>query len=505
MPHDPHTMAMVPYQPPPMTPMQQATVVARKRMRSDDDETAHLMPYARRMKLDMDPRFGGAVSQHMMLASAALESPIAACVALVQPYFKTIKIAREPSNFSVAGTATVEHLVGDLDDDDEEHTMMVPGGDHRSASSSSSASKLPVPIINFYDHVPPNVAVPQYRNPNYPYAPRHPFRVCILGPTGSGKTNILLNLVKNCGNFDYIHGLVETPGEILYETGRAIFGPNRFIVSNKWDECIPDMSRIPDNSPLQRLVFFDDKAVADTQTKNRMKKFIEICRKKNISFAILSHQWFGSTLKFLRDNCNLLFIKSVSNMDELHEILRTKNVMGIDKDVLEDMYHEAVDAGHFLNMTLDKTCEPGQRARIGFNLNTKNLQPKRDNSNGSNSGRGRGGKKRSRSTARTTSSSSSYRGGPIIEEVPDDEDDGSSSSSDDDEEQRKRIRIMSLDPFTAMLERRFPPPPPPPPTRKRARSTSRRGRAPAATKRRRKAPAAMMPYHRPRPLLIGYT
>ena len=34
-------------------------------------------------------------------------------------------------------------------------------------------------------------------NPNWPYIPDHPYRILIIGGSGSGKTNLLLNLIKN--------------------------------------------------------------------------------------------------------------------------------------------------------------------------------------------------------------------------------------------------------------------------------------------------------------------
>ena len=34
-------------------------------------------------------------------------------------------------------------------------------------------------------------------NPNWPYIPDHPYRILIIGGSGSGKTNVLLNLMKN--------------------------------------------------------------------------------------------------------------------------------------------------------------------------------------------------------------------------------------------------------------------------------------------------------------------
>ena len=34
-------------------------------------------------------------------------------------------------------------------------------------------------------------------NPNWPYIPDHPYRILITGVSGSGKTNVLLNLIKH--------------------------------------------------------------------------------------------------------------------------------------------------------------------------------------------------------------------------------------------------------------------------------------------------------------------
>ena len=32
---------------------------------------------------------------------------------------------------------------------------------------------------------------------NWPYIPDHPYRILIIGGSGSGKTNVLLNLIEN--------------------------------------------------------------------------------------------------------------------------------------------------------------------------------------------------------------------------------------------------------------------------------------------------------------------
>ena len=42
-------------------------------------------------------------------------------------------------------------------------------------------------------------------NPNWPYIPDHPYRILIIGGSGSGKTNTLLNLVNNQSDIDKIY------------------------------------------------------------------------------------------------------------------------------------------------------------------------------------------------------------------------------------------------------------------------------------------------------------
>ena len=47
-------------------------------------------------------------------------------------------------------------------------------------------------MINFDDYTNEN----KKHNPKWPYIPGHPYRILIRGGSGSGKTNVLLNLIK---------------------------------------------------------------------------------------------------------------------------------------------------------------------------------------------------------------------------------------------------------------------------------------------------------------------
>ena len=56
------------------------------------------------------------------------------------------------------------------------------------------------------------------QNPNRPYIPDHPYRILIVGGSGSGKTNVLLNLMKyQRSDIDKIYLYVTDPFESKYQ------------------------------------------------------------------------------------------------------------------------------------------------------------------------------------------------------------------------------------------------------------------------------------------------
>ena len=55
-------------------------------------------------------------------------------------------------------------------------------------------------------------------NPIWPYIPGHPYRILITGGSGSGKTNVLLNLMKHQRpDIDKIYLYLKDPLESQYQ------------------------------------------------------------------------------------------------------------------------------------------------------------------------------------------------------------------------------------------------------------------------------------------------
>ena len=63
-------------------------------------------------------------------------------------------------------------------------------------------------MINFDDYTNENIIE---HNSKWPYIPDHPYRILIIGGSGSGKTNALLNLI----NIDKILILIKYISQIL--------------------------------------------------------------------------------------------------------------------------------------------------------------------------------------------------------------------------------------------------------------------------------------------------
>ena len=67
-------------------------------------------------------------------------------------------------------------------------------------------------MINFDNYVNENKTE---HNKNWPYIPDHPYRILITG--GSGKTNLLLNLIENQPDIDKIYLYAKDPYEAKYQ------------------------------------------------------------------------------------------------------------------------------------------------------------------------------------------------------------------------------------------------------------------------------------------------
>ena len=119
-------------------------------------------------------------------------------------------------------------------------------------------------------------------NPNWPYIPDHPYRVLIIGDSGSEKTNALSNFIKHWWPdtdkfYLYTKDLFESKYQLLIN-GREKVGngnlknPKPFIDSSQTIDDIYKNSEV-DNWTKERrvLIVFDD---ADIESSKKLSLIV---------------------------------------------------------------------------------------------------------------------------------------------------------------------------------------------------------------------------------------
>ena len=98
--------------------------------------------------------------------------------------------------------------------------------------------------------------------------PDHPYRILIIGGSGSGKTNALLNLINNQPDIDKIYLYAKDPHEAKYQylinkcekVGLDHFNdPKTFMVySNDMLDVYKNIEDYNPNKKREALIVFDD-------------------------------------------------------------------------------------------------------------------------------------------------------------------------------------------------------------------------------------------------------
>ena len=142
-------------------------------------------------------------------------------------------------------------------------------------------------------------------NKNWPYIPDHPFRILIIGGSGSGKTNVLLNLIENQPDIDKIYLYAKDPYEAKYQyliNKREGVGINHFNDPKAFIEYSNDMhdvyKNIDDYNPDKEnkiLIVFDD-MIADMIHNKKLDSIVTELfirgRKLNISLVFITQSYF---------------------------------------------------------------------------------------------------------------------------------------------------------------------------------------------------------------------
>ena len=211
----------------------------------------------------------------------------------------------------------------------------------------------------------------------------------IIGGSGTGKTNALLNLMNNQQDIDKIYLYAKDPYEDKYQylinkresVGLKHFNdPKAFIeYSNDIHSVYKNIDNYNLNKENKILIVFDD-VIADMINNKKLNSIVtELftrCRKLNISLVFIGKSYF-KVPKNVRNNSTHFFIMKIPNKRELMQIAINHSSDINTKDFIE-IYRKCTDKP-YLFLVFDTTLPSNNSLRFGKILNITNDDYQRSN------------------------------------------------------------------------------------------------------------------------------
>jgi len=193
-------------------------------------------------------------------------------------------------------------------------------------------------IVNFYELIPKKY-LNDVDNPNFNlHEIEIPFRMCVVAPSGSGKTNFVLNLIR------------------VFSHGKGTFADITIVTANKdeplynWLCAQNDNIRIVEglnNNPklddydkeYNHLLIWDDLMIA--KNLEDVEKYYIRARKKNVSLMFLAQSYINIP-KIIRKNSTYLVLFDLGGSKREQNYILNEWSSNLDKDELRAIYEDAV-------------------------------------------------------------------------------------------------------------------------------------------------------------------
>ena len=184
-------------------------------------------------------------------------------------------------------------------------------------------------MINFDEYTNENKIE---HNSEWPYIPDHPYRILIVGGSGSGKTNALLNLLSNQPDIYKIYLYAKDLYDAIYHyliNKREKVGLDHFDDPKAFMEYSNDMYDVYKNiedyntgKKCKILILFDDMIANMINNKKLNPVVTELFirgRKLSSSIVFITQSYF-KVPKDVRLNSTYFFIMKIPNKRELQQI-----------------------------------------------------------------------------------------------------------------------------------------------------------------------------------------
>lgn len=217
-------------------------------------------------------------------------------------------------------------------------------------------------IVNFYDVVPKKY-LDDVENPGFNlHHIEIPFRMCVVAPSGSGKTNFVLNLIRvfsqGKGTFTDITIITRNKDEPLYNW---LAGQSDNI---KIMEGMTNNPKLDDyDKKYNHLLIWDDLVLS--KNLDPVCEYYLRARKKNVSLMFLS-QSYVDIPKMIRKNSTYLVLFDLGGSKREQDFIMREWSGELDKDELRAIYEDAVKEKLSPLIIKGGRAKPNEKYRKGF-------------------------------------------------------------------------------------------------------------------------------------------
>jgi ABC-type dipeptide/oligopeptide/nickel transport system ATPase component len=194
-------------------------------------------------------------------------------------------------------------------------------------------------IINFYELEDVKKHAYNYINPNYNFETmplKHPLRMVICGASGSGKSNILLNIIKKMDStFEKIIIFTQDKDEQLYNYLEEEMDSDLFEIY-EGIEMIQNYN-FDNLEEKQHLIIFDDMCIESEKKQEQIKQLFirgrKMAHKCGISLIYLTQSYF-QTPPVIRKQMTSLILRKINGKRDGANILRETSIDATTKQLL---------------------------------------------------------------------------------------------------------------------------------------------------------------------------
>ena len=218
-------------------------------------------------------------------------------------------------------------------------------------------------MINFYDEMPKDMLPVSYNPNKKDHLIDLPFRMCVCAPSGSGKTNFLLNLIhlfsKGKGTFSSITIITRVADEPLY---------NYIKLKSESIQVLEGLHKTPELNKFDKdenhLVVWDDLVLA--KSLEMVENYYLRARKFNVSCIFLSQSYYHIPTFIRKNSMYIVILKLGSGKREVSCIM--SDIGGrLEQDTIMAMYDYATDT-KFSPFIIDMgQTDLQKKYRKGFN------------------------------------------------------------------------------------------------------------------------------------------